>query len=201
MPPQTLQELGRKFKMARILLIFDTLDGQTARIAERITAILSAKGYTLDVHNACAIPRELPLRTYEGFVIGSTVQNGKHHKNIVKFIKRHWALMQKTPGAFFSVSLSAGSSFPKIHSKICRYFERFVKQTGWKPQKVAFFGGSLPYSRYGYFQRLLKRYSSRNYVGPTDIHCDYEFTDWAEVERFVDTYINLFSKPKQSALV
>ena len=46
--------------------------------------------------------------------------------------------------------------------------------------------GALVYSRYGWFKaRMLRRIVAKN-GGDTDMSRDYEYTDWAAIDRFAD---------------
>jgi menaquinone-dependent protoporphyrinogen oxidase len=45
--------------------------------------------------------------------------------------------------------------------------------------------GALTYSKYNFFIKLIMKTMARRAGGPTDTSRDYEFTDWAALDRFV----------------
>ena len=62
--------------------------------------------------------------------------------------------LERLPSAFFSVSLAAHGDTEEAEG----YVEEFEQETGWRPAKVALFGGALLYTQYGFVKRhLMKR--------------------------------------------
>jgi menaquinone-dependent protoporphyrinogen oxidase len=45
--------------------------------------------------------------------------------------------------------------------------------------------GALAYSKYSFFVKLVMKTIAWKAGGPTDTSRDYEFTDWATLDRFV----------------
>jgi menaquinone-dependent protoporphyrinogen oxidase len=93
-------------------------------------------------------------------------------------------LLAVRPSAFFSVSLSAGSRKPAEVEAARALAAAFVKAQGWQPRRVACFARKLAYSQYGPFKRQIMRFIAWREGAPTDTRRDYEFTDWAAVQRF-----------------
>jgi len=71
----------------------------------------------------------------------------------------------------------------KMHL-VRRDVEDFARTTGWQPGATASFAGALRYSLYNPLIRLLMRLIVGMAGGETDTSRDYEYTDWAAVERF-----------------
>ena len=61
----------------------------------------------------------------------------------------------------------------------------FVKDTGWQPARAMPVAGALVYSKYNFFVRFVMKRIARKAGAPTDTSRDYEFTDWAALDRFV----------------
>ena len=61
----------------------------------------------------------------------------------------------------------------------------FIKATGWRPARTLPVAGALLYTKYNFFIRFVMRRISRQAGGPTDTSRDYQFTDWAAIDRFV----------------
>lgn len=169
--------------MPRILLLYSTFDGQTRRIAERMAEVLQYVGnettlLPAETSGACA-----EIARHDAIVVGAAIRYGHHAPTLVRFVKSHSAALAARPNAFFSVCLSAGGPGAKP-AEARRYVEDFVLATGWHPGATASFAGALRYSHYNPLIRLLMRLIVRMAGGETDTSRDYEYTDWAAVERF-----------------
>lgn len=66
--------------------------------------------------------------------------------------------------------------------------ERFFRETEWRPTVSLPVAGALPYSKFGFFKRLLMKRVVAGQGGPTDTTRDYVFTDWDALERFVEAF-------------
>lgn len=173
--------------MPRALILYATTEGHTARIAERIAQVLRDKGHAVEAHPADAVPADLNPAEYEGVIVGASIHYGRHPRYLRALVRGHRAALAARPGAFFSVSLSAGGPGAKPEAAQ-RYLETFLRQVGWRPQQTATVAGALQYSKYGAFKRLVMRMFVGVAGGDTDTSRDYEYTDWDAVERFADAF-------------
>jgi menaquinone-dependent protoporphyrinogen oxidase len=171
--------------MARVLIFYATTEGHTARVAERIAKRLRDKGHRVESQRADASRTSLDLERYETVIVGAPVHYGRHPGHLRSLLRKHRAALAARPGAFFSVSLSAGGPGAKPQAAR-RYVENFLRQVGWQPQLTEAFGGALQYSEYGAFKRLLVIAFVGLAGGDTDTSRDYEYTDWEAVDRFAD---------------
>lgn len=173
--------------MAHVLIMYATVEGQTARIAERVATRLRHAGHTVDVHEARA-GQLIPVAAgHDAVIVGASVHYGKHPAHFAALLRRQRGALAALPSAFFSVSLSAGGPGAKPQAAE-RYVRRFLAQAQWQPAHTALFGGALQYSKYGRFKRQLVRLFVRVAGGDTDTSRDYEYTDWNAVERFADAF-------------
>ena len=161
--------------VARILLLYATIEGHTARIAERIAGGLRSHGHQVDVRQACA---SADFSGYEAVMIGASIHYGHHPAELRALVRAHRAALAARPGAFFSVSLGAKE----------RYLQRFLRQVNWQPQETATFAGALQYSKYGPLKRLVMRAFVTLTGRDTDMSRDYEYTDWDAVDRFSEAF-------------
>ena len=104
--------------------------------------------------------------------MGASVHYGRHPAWLARLLRRHDLRRAKT--AFFSVSLGAKEE----------YAARFLRRARWKPDRVAVFAGALPYSKNGPLKRRIVRAFAALAGHDTDTSRDYDYTDWAAVERF-----------------
>lgn len=160
--------------MPRVLLLYATIEGHTARVAARIAETLRERGHTVDLHRF--VPdRPLPdLAPYRAVLVGASVHYGRHPRRLLLALREHRDALAGLQGAFFSVCLSG-----KAH-----YREQFLRQCGWRPQHSATFTGALQYSKYRLFKRLLVTAFAWMGGHDTDSSRDYDYTDWQAVHGF-----------------
>lgn len=173
--------------MPRILLLYASTEGQTALIAERIAQVLRHRAHSVELLPADTDPARLDPAAYDGVMVGASIHYGHHPAYLHKLIRRLGGAIAARPNAFFSVSLSAGGPRPKPYAAQ-RYIDKFLRKTGWQPQLIASFAGAVKYSVYGPIKRRVMIVFVGLGGGETDTTRDYEYTDWAAVEQFAETY-------------
>lgn len=171
--------------MKRIFLTYGTTEGQTAKIAEFVSDVLRGHGHDvtmLEVKDAHAINDD-----YDAVIVGSSIHMGKHDKHVAEFVQKNHDTLERLPSAFFSVSLAAHGDMEEAQG----YVEEFEQDTGWRPAKVALFGGALLYTQYGFVKRhLMKKIAGDKPGGlDTDTSRDYVYTEWDGVRRFTEDFL------------
>lgn len=169
--------------MARILLLFATTEGHTARIAEHVGRVLREAGHRVDARRVQTATEELQVAAYDAVIVGASIHYGHHPGYLRALLRSRRADLAARPSAFFSVSLSAGGPGAKP-AAAQRYLQAFLRQVGWQPRLSATFAGALQYSKYGAFKRGLMILFVGLAGGDTDTSRDYEYTDWDAVRRF-----------------
>jgi menaquinone-dependent protoporphyrinogen oxidase len=173
--------------MSRILILYSSYDGQTARIANRIGAQLGREGHTITFQVADSERAFDLLGINDAVVIGAAVRVGRYARAFEAAVRERREFLASMPNAFFSVCLSASgpNARPEIYNAPLR---NFCKRTGWSPERSTTFAGALPYSKYNPFIRLMMRFIVSRAGGDTDTSRDYEYTDWAAVDRFATSF-------------
>ncbi|MGE0570545.1 MAG: flavodoxin domain-containing protein [Dehalococcoidia bacterium] len=171
----------------RIVIVFDTKEGQTRAIAERIAARAKAAGYEPGMFEASAPPATLSGAA--GAIIGGSIHVGKHGKHLVKFAKDYREQLEQIRSAFFSVSMAAARTDEEHQATAQRMASDFEGQTGWHSEQSACFAGALPYTKYNFFVRFLMKRISKSEGGDTDTSRDYVYTRWDEVDAFTDALL------------
>jgi menaquinone-dependent protoporphyrinogen oxidase len=170
--------------MPRILLLYASTHGHTAKIAARIAAALEDDGATVDLHELGAKETEPAPADYDAVVIGASIHVGHHQRALVKWAERHHTALGRTPSAFFSVSLTAADDTEEARAATHAYLDDFVEQTDWTPDRSVTFAGAVQYREYDLATRVLMRLLMRRMHHPTDASQDYDYTDWDAVERW-----------------
>lgn len=167
--------------MTKILVVFHTSEGQTARIAEQIAAVLRELGDDVDVVDVAGAPDP---DDYSGVIVGDSIHAVHHSKALTRYVRDHVATLDTRPSALFQVSLTSANPDAEHTATAQRLVQELLDRTGFDPDLVGMFAGALVYTRYGWFKRHVMRAISRREGGDTDMTHDYEYTDWQAVEQF-----------------
>jgi menaquinone-dependent protoporphyrinogen oxidase len=182
--------------MKRIAVLYATREGQTQQIAEYVSAGLRAEGFDVDVRNV-RVAGDLKLDAYGGIVLAASVHAGKHEREMMSFIRNHLSELNRSSNAFLSVTLSeagaerAGTT-PEEHKRFCAdvqgVIERFLQDSGWRPNRVFPVAGALLYSKYNFVLRLLMKWIAKRSGAETNTSRDYEYTDWSRLDQFITQF-------------
>ncbi len=179
-------------------MLYASIDGQTARIAERIAVLLRARGLAVTLLSANAPGAPAQIGCHDGIIIGACIRYGRHPAWLAKLVRERRAQIADRPNAFFSVCLSAGG--PGARPATARgYLDDFGHRTGWSSEQSASFAGALLYRRYRPLVRFLIRFIMKVTGGETDASRDYEYTDWAAVERYAEEFARRMPATSASA--
>ncbi|HEU4513380.1 MAG TPA: flavodoxin domain-containing protein [Nocardioidaceae bacterium] len=172
--------------MTKIYIPYGTSEGQTAQIADYMADLIRHHGHEaepVDIKKAAGTVPD----GYDGVIVGSSIHMGKHDKHVVEFVQKNRDTLERMPSAFFSVSLAAHGDPHEAEG----YVEQFEQDTGWRPAKVALFGGALLYTQYGFLKRHLMKRIAGEKPGEldTDTSRDYVYTEWDGVRRFTEDFL------------
>ena len=182
----------------RFLIVYATSYGQTAKIARRMADLLLASGEAVTLVNAGNHPRDFHAADFDGVIIGGSIIGGRHQRALVRFVRDHRAVLSAMPSAFFSVSGSAASPLESERAKARQLVNAFVDMTGWHPALTETIGGAMAYTKYNPFLRWVVKRASKAAGGPTDTSRDHEMTDWSQVERFVQAFVQTVPVPAEA---
>jgi len=172
--------------MARIYIPYSTGEGQTAKIAQYIADVMRAHGHEAQTADIGQSEGSVPSG-YDGVIVGASIHMGKHDKHAVGYVRNNRTVLEQTPSALFSVSLAAHGDTDEAEG----YVEEFEQETGWRPARVALFGGALLYTQYGFVKRHMMKKIASGKPGNlgTDVSRDYVYTEWDGVKRFAEHFL------------
>jgi len=175
-----------RLDMTKILIAYGTTEGHTARIAECIADVIRGQGHEADALDLKR-SRDAVMDPYDAAIVGGSIHMGKHDEHVRDFVRRNRAALERRPSAFFSVSLAAHGDMENARA----YVEKFEQETGWRPADVGYFGGALLYRQYGLLKRLMMKRIVHSKPGnlSLDTSRDHEYTEWDEVKRFADDFL------------
>lgn len=181
----------------RVLIVYGSNYGQTARIATRIRHLLTERGFVVTLRRSDELPRNFQPVGYDGILVGASMILQGYQKSIRRFIQAHATLLNVLPSGFFAVSGSAGSPHPLERVEAQQRMHAFCASTGWTPAISASMAGAIMYTKYNVFLRWVMKRISAKEGGSTDTSRDHEYTDWKQVAEFAGQFADLVGRPAQ----
>jgi len=180
--------------MTKILIVYGTSYGQTAKVAQHVGSLPRCFELSATIARADRLPRGLAVDEYDAVLIGASINFGRYQRSVARFIADHSSALNRVPSAFFSVSGTRPLT-PRLHARAQRLAQHFVASLGWRPVEIATFAGAAAYTRYPLRTRWLILAITALEHGPTDTHRDHEFTDWSEVGAFAGRMATRIAPP------
>jgi len=168
--------------MKRLLIVYGTTDGHTAKIARTLGEEFRRLGVVADL--AYAATQDPDPAAYDGAIVAASVVMGHFQRPVRHWVRAHRAALAGRPSAFLAVCLGVLQEQVEVHQDLALIANRFFTRTGWTPQRVEFVAGALPYTRYGWLKRWGMLRIVRKAGGDTDTSRDYEYTDWNRLRVF-----------------
>jgi menaquinone-dependent protoporphyrinogen oxidase len=175
--------------MANVLIVYATKDGQTAKIARHIAQTLTTAGHTTELFDAAHPSPALELSRFQCAIVGAPIHAGGYPRSVRRFTRRNRAFLERVPSAFFSVGLAIESHTSDGRAQTLPLVNKFLAETGWHPRRVELVAGALSYSKYNPLIRFVMRRIAAKEGGDIDTSRDYEYTNFAAVERFAREFV------------
>jgi menaquinone-dependent protoporphyrinogen oxidase len=170
--------------MANVLIAYATKQGQTEKIARHIAQSLAAAGHDCELLDVAHGAPQLDLARFQFAIVGAPIHAQGYPRAVLRFVRKNRAFLERVPAAFFSVGMAVASRTSDGRAQTRPIVEKFLAKAGWQPQRVELIAGALKYTQYNPLIRLIMRRISAKEGGETDTSRDYEYTDFAAVERF-----------------
>lgn len=181
--------------MQPILVAYATTEGHTRKVAEFIAERLRIRGHRVDLVDL-ATPAALGVTAaYQAAFLGGSVHEHKHQRALMHFARSNRSWLSALPLALFSVSLAASMDDMDSRLEARRMADEFIDESGLKPLVTRCVAGALKYTQYDYFKRLIMRMIARQQGHSIDTSQDHEYTDWDDVEAFVDEFLETARLP------
>jgi len=180
----------------RVGVFYATREGQTRRIADHIAAELGKLGFDVDTQDV-KHPLAFKLDRYSAVVLAASVHAGSHEPEMVKFVKENRSRLENLPSAFVSVTLSEAGveksgtttdEHARFVADVNQMLEKFVADTDWHPTRMKPVAGALVYTHYSFLVRFVMKRIARKAGAATDTSRDYDYTDWAALDKFVKEF-------------
>lgn len=182
--------------MQQVAVAYASRHGQTEKIAKYLAEGLGRRGLSFRLIDASGGPGRFD-EEFDAVICGSPVYRGKFPASVVNWAKTHKRHINKVPSAFFTVTLNAADKRPQAREADRLLRERFGLETACRPILSASFAGALKYRSYWWPVKLLMKRISKKAGGDTDTSKDYEYTDWKQVNEFLENFLIQLKKMRK----
>jgi menaquinone-dependent protoporphyrinogen oxidase len=168
-------------KEPRILVAYHTVDGQSAKVAQRVADVLRDAGASVDVREVESAPSP---DGYDAVVVGDSIHATHHSRALTRYLRDYAAVLAALPTAMFQVSLTSANPDDSHTDTAHGLVQELLDRTDFDPDVVGMFAGNLAYTRYGWLKRRVMRAVVKREGGDLDTTRDHEYTDWDAVDDF-----------------
>ena len=173
--------------MSRVLVLYGTTEGHTARSAGAIADALRAQGIEVDaVEAGMDDPR---ADDYAGVVVAASVHASRYQR-LGTAVGGGQSSGARGKAVRVRLDLSGGScnGNRRCRREVNAIVDRFLMTTGWRPMWTKSVAGALRYTKYGWLTRWIMQRIAAKAGGDTDTTRDYEYTDWQDVRAFAERF-------------
>lgn len=96
--------------MSKILIIYDTHDGQCEKIAHSMVEVVQCLGHDATAQHVEFMHGHLVTSLCDAIIIGGPIYASSHSRTLRKYLETNRTQLSMLPSAFFSVSLSAAGT-------------------------------------------------------------------------------------------
>ncbi len=171
--------------MSRILVLYGTTDGHTAKIARAVAGTLETEGCTVVLADAATAGRSVTPEYFDAVIVAASVHIGSFQRSVKRWVESHAGVLNSRPTAFLPVCLGILEVNPLTHIELEGIVKRFLDATKWRPTHRHFVAGATPYTRYNLIKRWMIRRIVAKSGGDTDTSRDVEYTNWDDLREFV----------------
>ncbi len=201
----------------KILLLYGTTQGQTRKIMRHIADRLAAQNHSVELvpaDQATGLGTDrttdrtsdrtadrtggLDPTRFDAAILAGSLHAGRYQSELLKVTHAMAPALNRLPGLFLSVSLTAAGDEPAERAELERLARGFLTDTGWDALQIAQVAGALRFSAYGFFEYWamlwISRQKNRTLTGREDI----EFTDWPALDALTDAFITRAAGTEQA---
>ncbi|MGI9504958.1 MAG: flavodoxin domain-containing protein [Geminicoccaceae bacterium] len=182
-----------------ILIVYGTTEGQTRKIATFMADHVGNRGEVVTLLDSTEVPKSLRVEDFDVVITAGSVHNGRHQASLFQFVRDHHEILQDKPSALVSVSLSMASDDKEDRLDAAACAERFLVAAEWKPTVTHLVAGAIRYTQYDFFKGWILKMIAGSKGASTDTSKDHEFTDWKDIEVFLDSFLSQVSEHPDEA--
>lgn len=176
----------------RVLVLFASTHGHTAKIADRIGDVLRAEGLAARVRPLGKDAIRIDPSEFDAYILAGSVHAGHHQQELMEWASEHRTILSDHPSAFVSVSLTAADDSDEAITTVKDMIDDVLDKTGWTPTTTFPVAGAFQFEEYNLATRVIMRLIARKVEHAmdqkVDVHHDTDYTDWPAVEAFAKDF-------------
>lgn len=170
----------------RILIVYESFEGQTSKIAHFVKQHAEAAGHTARLCDAFTA-EGLDFSSVDAAILAAPVHERRHPKAFEATLTAHQEDLAARPTLMLSVSLSA--AFPEGLEEAREYLQEMEMRTELTPSESALVAGGIHSRKYDYYSsQVLRHVVLRDRDFDPDVE-EYEFTDWKALAKKVSGFL------------
>ena len=174
-----------------ILIIFETVEGQTRKIAEFVEQRIRSAGHGVRIFNTADKTGSLSFVGINKVVLAAPVHERRHPKSFEIVVSTSLDELKSRHSFLISVSLKA--AFPEGMEEAQDYLTEMKMRTGFEPDEEILAAGAVRTSSYGYFEDQIVQYVALGGRKVELVDGVREFTNWDDLGARVDAFLKVFS--------
>jgi menaquinone-dependent protoporphyrinogen oxidase len=172
----------------KILVIFESIEGQTQKIAEFVAQQIRDANHEVQLFNTKRKRAMVPFDGIDKVILAAPVHERRHPQNFEIFVSTSLANLQALPTMLISVSLKA--AFAEGLEDARDYLTELEMRTGFTPSVEYLAAGAVRTASYGYFESQIVQHVVLDGHNVELVDGVHEFTDWAAVSGAVTDFLS-----------
>jgi menaquinone-dependent protoporphyrinogen oxidase len=178
-----------------ILILFETIEGQTGKIVERVDQQIRAAGHGVRTFNTEDRLAPLSFDGIEKVILAAPVHERRHPKSFEVLVAANLSALNARLTLLISVSLKA--AFPEGMEEAQDYLNEMEMRTKFEPDFRALTAGAVRTSSYDYFESQVVQHVVLDGRNVDLVDGVREFTDWDKL--YTDVAAFMQDKPSRIA--
>ena len=170
-----------------VLIVFETVEGQTRKIAKHAEDACRKSGRDVKVVDAAELSQAVSFAGVEHVILAAPVHERRHPKNFEAFIAVHLDALDACPTMMISVTLKA--AFPECRDEALDFLIEMEMRTGLNPNVEALVAGAIRPSGYDYYAANIMQNVVLQGQPYSPEDGEREFTDWAALDATLSAFL------------
>lgn len=171
-----------------VMIVFQSIEGQTAKIARAVGAQATEAGHGVRVVNLAGSDEPPPIDEADAVILAASVHERRHPEVFEIYITAHRKELEARKTLLLSVSLKA--AFPEGEEEAGDYLTELKMRTLFEPSAEALVAGAVRSGAYDYFQSEVLRHVVLREHAYDPNEGPHEFTDWDALDRLVGDFLS-----------
>lgn len=170
-----------------LLVIFETVEGQTGKVAEFVKTRSELAGHTVHLFDTLEATGHPDFEGVDKVIMAAPVHERRHPRNFEVLVASTADHLKSCPTLMISISLKA--SFAEGLSDAQDYVLEMKMRTQFEPDRVVLAAGAVRERSYDYFESQIVR---QVVLEGRDVQLEdgvKEFTDWSALGNDVDEFL------------